>query len=288
MKTTFATLAIGAGVAALVACSQPPARVKQARTAPSAAEAPPASAPVIAEYRLGPGDVVKISVYDNPDLTTEAEIGRDGTIGFPLIGEVPLGGHSRREAQESIAQRLHAGGFVPNPHVTLLISQYHSRQVTVMGEVSKPGNYPVKRATSIAEILAAAGGITAKGSNHVTVIKRDGNGGATRHDVDVNELFASGDLGAGALVDTNDIVFVPPKPVFYIYGEVRQPGAYPLAPAMTVRQALSVGGGLTVRGTERGMRVERRGSDGRLQARTVEPYDRLQANDVVYVPESWF
>ncbi|WP_333840218.1 polysaccharide export protein EpsE [Pelomicrobium sp.] len=240
------------------------------------------------EYRLGPGDVVKISVYNNPDLATEAEISDSGEISFPLLGEVALGGLTRTEAERTISSRLHQGGFVPNASVNLLVTLYRSRQVSVLGEVHKPGKYPIQQLSSVTDLLAAAGGITEKGSSVVTVIRRDANGNATRREIDIKQLLRSGDLSGNLLVGAGDIVYVPPAPVFYIYGEVRQPGVYPLAPDMTVRQALSVGGGLTVRGTERGIRLDRKGPDGKLHSYRARLSDKLQPDDVLHVPESWF
>ncbi len=245
-------------------------------------------APAAGEYRIGPGDVVKISVYNNPDLAVETEVTQAGKIGFPLIGEVALGGLTRGQAEKAIADGLGKGGFVPDAHVNLMVTQYRSRQVAVMGEVNKPGNYPISKATSITEVLAMAGGISAKGSDRVTVIRRGADGSAQRYEVNVRQLLGAGDLTANGLVDKDDIVFVPVAPVFYIYGEVRQPGAYPLAPDMTVRQALSLGGGLTVRGTERGIRLERRGKGNESLSRRPHLDDRLRPNDVIHVPEGWF
>ncbi|MCW5603385.1 MAG: polysaccharide export protein EpsE [Burkholderiales bacterium] len=240
-----------------------------------------------AEYRLGPGDVVKVTVYNNPDLTTEAEISQTGRISFPLIGEAAIGGLTRREAEQEIAGRLGSGGFVPDAHVNVLISNYRSQQVAVIGEVHKPGKYPISQAASVTDILAAAGGITPAGSSTITLIRKDGQGQTARYQMNVKDVL-SGDASKNVLLGSGDIVYVPPVSMFYIYGEVRRPGSYPLAPEMTVRQALSVGGGLTVRGTERGIRVERRGPDGKSQTYRARLTDRLQENDVVHVPESWF
>ena len=286
-----------AAVAALTAaCSQPGVRVQPRQAVPlwNASEATPAAAApqepaagAVDEYRLGAGDVVKISVYNNPDLATEAELSRNGRISFPLIGEITIGGLSRSGAEKAIAASLGKGGFVPNAHVNLLVTQYRSQQVTVMGEVSKPGAYPIRGATGLTEVLAMAGGITSKGSGTVVVMQRDANGRAVQQELEIKRVLAGAD-GAGVQLRNDDVIYVPPMPVFYIYGEVRQPGSYPLAKGMTVRQALSVGGGLTLRGTERGVRVERRGPDGTM--RTLRPAldERLLPDDVLQVPEGWF
>jgi polysaccharide export outer membrane protein len=248
----------------------------------------PVTAVAADDYVLGPGDVVKITVYGTDDLATEAEISQNGNIMFPLLGEVKLGGLTKADAVRAIADRLVAGKYVPNPYVNLLVTQYQARQVSVMGEVNKPGKYPVARPSSVTDLLAVAGGITAKGAGKITVIKHTADGQTTRREIDVEKLLASADMSKNFMVDSGDIIFVPVAPVFYIYGEVRQPGAYPLATDMVVQQALSVGGGLTLRGTERGIKVERKGPDGKSESLRVQLSDKLQANDVLRVPESWF
>lgn len=273
----------------MTACAQLPYEQQSGtRTQAGASQRTEAAPPEVEEYRLGPGDVVKITVYNNADLTTEAEIGQDGKISFPLIGAVKIGGLTRSEAEKAISEALGSGGFVPNAYVNMLVSQYRSRQVSVIGEVNKPGKYPIDRMASVTDLLAAAGGITPKGSNMITVIKKDPSGKTTRYQIDVKDVLGSGDLSKNVRIDSDDIIYVPPISVFYIYGEVRQPGAYPLTPDMTVRQALSLGGGLTVRGTERGIKVERKSKDGRPQTYSAQLTDVLKADDVVYVPESWF
>lgn len=277
----------------LAACTQFPART-ESRTGGAAAAAPKAidataarEAAASTEYRIGPGDLVKITVYNNPDLATEAEVSTTGRIGFPLIGEVRVGGLTRAEAEKAIATSLSKGGFVPRAHVNLLIAQYRSQQVSVMGEVNKPGTYPISKATGVTELLAMAGGISAKGSGAVIVIQKDPKGGTLQQEFDVKRVLAGVDA-TNVRLGNDDVIYAPPIPVFYIYGEVRQPGAYPLQPDMTVRQALSVGGGLTVRGSERGVRVERKGKNGRTQSLRPELGARLRPDDVVQVPEGWF
>jgi polysaccharide export outer membrane protein len=237
------------------------------------------------EYRLGAGDVLRITVYDQPDLLTEAEVSEGGTVGMALVGEVAVRGMSRSEAASALAARLKSGGFLKDANVTVRVLEYRSQQVAVVGEVARPGKYSISRPTSVADMLAIAGGITAKGSSVVTVTQKGSDGSVRKQEVNVNE---QGNADKALLLRAGDSVIVPGAPVFYIYGEVRQPGAYPLATEMTVMQALSVGGGLTVRGTERGIRIERRAEDGSVRSYTAKGPEKLQPNDVLRVPESWF
>lgn len=311
MSRIIVSIAMVCQIVLLAACGQTPARVEtrnpdtQAATSAGATTRPlasqsahatalaaaPAAAPQDAaatnEYRLGSGDIVKITVYGNPDLTTETEVSQGGKISFPLVGEVAVSGLTRGEAEKAVSDALGKGGFVPNAYVNMLISQYRSQQVSVVGEVNKPGNYAINKASTVTELLAMAGGITPKGSSQIAIIRKDGKGGTVRHEVDVRKIFAGSDK-AGLSIRPDDVIYVPPMPVFYIYGEVRQPGSYPLTPDLTVRQALSVGGGLTVRGSERGIRVERKDKDGKSDSRRPSLDDKLHPDDVVQVPESWF
>lgn len=274
---------------ALSACVQLPARKAAVRaTTPPAPEAERAEAPPAPEYPLGAGDVVKITVYNNPDLTTEAEISQNGSISFPLVGEVRIGGLSRSAAEKAIAESLGKGGFVPNAHVNMLVLQYRSQQVSVIGEVNKPGKYPINQMVTLTDLIALAGGISPKGGNLVQIIKKDGNGRTAQYEVDFKSVLSGGNPEKNVRIDSEDIIYVPPAPVFYIYGEVRQPGAYPLTADMTVRQALSLGGGLTVRGSERGIQIDRKGPNGQVSTRRARLTDRVRPDDVVQVPEGWF
>jgi polysaccharide export outer membrane protein len=239
------------------------------------------------DYKLGAGDVLRVTVYDHPDLLTDVEVSEAGTVGLPLMGEVAVGGKTRTQAAQAIADGLKHGGFLREANVTVRVLEYRSQQVAVLGEVAKPGRYPISRPSSVAEMVGIAGGITAKGSQVVTVTHTDANGDVKRVDVSLNDQIAAA-AGKALLLRAGDTVFVPSAPQFYIYGEVRQPGAYALTPGMTAAQALSLGGGLTVRGSDRGIRVERRSADGTVRTYNIRGQDPLQANDVLRVPESWF
>lgn len=248
-----------------------------------------AQQPAQEEMKLGAGDVVRITVYNNPDLTTETDVAEGGSIAFPLIGEVPVGGLSPSAAARQIADRLTKGKFIPNAQVNLRILEQKSRMVSVLGEVAKPGKYPVTKPSNLTELIAAAGGITERGSGTVSIVKRTPEGATKRHTVSVKTLLSdAADPSKEILIDGGDVVFVPVAPQFYIYGEVRKPGAYPLADGLTVTQALSVGGGLTIRGTERGISIERLGPDGKRRKFRPRASEKLSPDDVVRVPESWF
>lgn len=241
-----------------------------------------------ARETLGPGDTVRITVFQNPDLTTEARLSERGTIVFPLVGEVALGGQTPTAAGTHIADRLKQGQFLKNPQVSVAIVQVRSRQVSVLGHVVKPGRYPLDDNSSrITDMLALAGGVAATGDDVVTVILTRGDK-VTRHEIDVPGMYRTGNFKSNIEVRSGDTIYVQPAPVFYIYGEVQRAGAYRLQPNMAVMHALSLGGGLTPRGTERGMLIQRRMPDGSARKIEARPGDTVQPDDVIYVKESWF
>jgi polysaccharide export outer membrane protein len=239
------------------------------------------------EMVLGAGDVVKISVYGNPDLAVETRVSESGSITMPLVGQVGVVGLSTPMAETKIATMLQRGGFVKNPQVNLLVTALTSQQVSVLGQVNRAGRYPIDGSRSVLDLLALAGGISPDGGDVVTVIRKR-NGKVLKDQVDTAELMHSADMMGNSDVQAGDIIFVDRAPRFYIYGEVQRPGQLRLERQMTVLQALSAGGGLTPRGTERGLRVKRRDQEGKLQTLDVKGDDLLQPNDVVYVKESLF
>lgn len=237
------------------------------------------------EYRLGSGDIVQISVYDHPELQMETAVDERGKISFPLIGEVNVAGETAATAQQRIAEALEKGGFLKKTQVNLVVKQYRSKQVSVLGQVNKPGKYPLERASTISDLLAQAGGVTLEGADYLTLHKA---GQTERVHVDIQSLFKDGQFDLNHPVGDGDVLFVPRAAVFYIYGEVHKPGAFRLEKDMNVMHALSLGGGITPRGTQRGIQIRRKGADGQPVKLKADLTDTVRENDVVYVKESLF
>ncbi len=241
-----------------------------------------------AEYRLGAGDVVRITVYQNPDLTMEGRISEAGTLSYPLLGTIRIGGLTSAEAEKRIADGLRNGNFVKQPQVNILVTQVRGNQASVLGQVNRPGRFPIEVADMrLSDLLAMAGGIAATGADVITLVgTRDGK--PFRREIDLPNVFRSSNRQDDLVIQNGDVVYVERAPMVYIYGEVQRPGAFRLERDMTVMQALATGGGLTQRGTERGMRVHRRGPDGKVQVVQPSMDERLRDGDVVYVRESLF
>jgi polysaccharide export outer membrane protein len=241
-----------------------------------------------AEYVLGPGDILHITVFQNPDLTTDTRVSEVGTLSFPLVGSVPVGGLSLSQGEKKIADMLREGGFVQKPQVNILPVQIRSSQVAVLGQVNRAGRYPLETVnTHLSDMLATAGGIATTGADTVVLMgSRDGH--AIRREIDIPALFLKGDSADDIVLRGGDVLYVNRAPVFYIYGEVQHPGAFRLEREMTVMQGLATGGGVTLRGTEKGLRLHRRDAQGRLQIIEPKLDDPLKADDVIYVRESLF
>ena len=240
-----------------------------------------------ADVQLGAGDVLKISVYGNPDLALETRVSEAGEITFPLVGNVALGGLSVSAAEKKLGGLLESGGFLRKAQVNIIVTQLQSQQVSVLGQVNRPGRYPIEGKRSLMDMLAMAGGVSQDGGDAVSLIRKR-NGKTTREIIDIVDMVRSADLNRDLDVAGNDVIFVERAPRFYIYGEVQRPGAFRLERSMTVLQALSVGGGLTQRGTERGIRIKRRDEAGKLEIINAKHDDLLQVDDMVYVQESLF
>jgi polysaccharide export outer membrane protein len=249
---------------------------------------PASPAPNKTDYTLGAGDTIRIQVFQNPDLSVEARVSESGTISFPLIGAVDLGGLSIAAGEKKIADALQKGGYLQKPQVNIVLLQIRGSQVAVLGQVAKPGRFPLETVnTRLSDVLAMAGGATPTGDDVVIVTGTRG-GQTFRKQVDVPFIYLAGQAQDNIIMQGGDTVFVARAPMFYIYGEVQRPGAFRVERGMTVMQALAQGGGPTARGSERRLRLHRTQDAGRVVQSVPQLTDLVQANDVIYVSESIF
>ncbi len=242
------------------------------------------------EYRLAPGDQIRVQVFQNPDLTLDARVGESGFISYPLVGKVKVGGLPLDGAEALLAAALKKGGYVQQPQVNIALLQVRGNQASVLGQVNRPGRFPLETAnTTVTDLLAQAGGVAPGGADMVVLTgSRDGKPFRTEIDVPALYRVAQGGSAGTLVVQPGDVLFVDRAPVYYIYGEAQRPGAYRVERGMTLRQALAQGGGPTVRGTERSLKVERRAADGSFQPLKLDMNAQIQPDDVIYVPESLF
>ncbi|MBY0579688.1 MAG: polysaccharide export protein EpsE [Burkholderiales bacterium] len=240
------------------------------------------------DYRLGAGDIIHISVFPNPDLTKEVRVSESGFISYPLIGKVALGGMTIFAAEQKIAGLFQAGGFVQDPQVNIVPTKILGNRVSVLGQVNKPGLYPLETFDmKVSNILADAGGISAGGADSIILVgERDGK--TFRKEIDIVGMFLDNKRDDDILLRGGDIIYVHRAPKFYIYGEIQRPGSYRIEKNMNVMRALAEAGGLTQRGTERGLTIYRSDDNGKTVKMSPDVLEPIHADDVLYIHESLF
>lgn len=261
-----------------------------AQVAKPASAVKAAAAPMDADQsRIGAGDTIRISVYQSPDLSIETRVNEGGAISYPLLGRVQLAGLTVNAAEQHIASELKRRDFVKDPQVNIVVTQVRANQINVLGQVGKPGRYPLDlTGMRLTEVLALAGGVVAGVGSDTVVLSGTRDGKLFRHEIDLPRLFSAGGTAEDVVVAPGDTVWVDRAPQIYIYGEIQHPGTMRLERGMTLMQAVAAGGGATPRGTLKGIKVTRRGPDGKMQ--TLEPAmeDTLKDGDVVFIRESLF
>lgn len=245
------------------------------------------------EKAIQPGDVLKVSVYGNPDLTTEAEVSSTGFINLPLIGAVEIAELISSQASEKIERRLIERKVLKNPQVIIVVLESKTNTVSVLGQVKAPGKYKLNAgAKTLIDLIAIAGGLTPTASQDITIIKAGMQSPLNKVTINMQQIFVDGITGVLTMEDTQlqsgDIIYVPEAPVFYIYGKVNRPGSFILKREMTVAQAIALGGGISSTGTTRGLSIKRKSEDGAFIDVKVNEDTLIQPNDTLYVDESIF
>jgi polysaccharide export outer membrane protein len=246
-------------------------------------------------YVVGTSDILAIKVFNEDALTNKYTVDTDGSITFPLIGRVVVGGKTTREIEEELTNRLKPD-WILHPQVSVEIGQYRSRSIYVLGEVRSPGRYNIEGPMTLLEVIANAGSTTPSASNTIIVqrykeglaaaVSAPATPGDTRWAevmrIDLEELRA-GKLSANLLLQDSDMIIVPTAERFYVSGFVKTPGSYVLRPGMTVRQAIAEAGGLTERGSTRGLKIIRKDKDGKEIEVGVDMSDLVKPNDTIRV-----
>lgn len=249
----------------------PPPVVSQAST-------PPGTVTPEGGYVLGPEDVLQVDVLGRSDFDTKTKIGSDGKIQLPLLGSVQASDRTVLQLRDQIRQALETGGYFKKPIVEVMVVSYASRYVTVLGAVSSPGLIPMDRPYRLSEIIARVGGARQDGADHVIVRSKTGEKSYAIKDL------ATGDDAHDPYVQPGDKIFVPTADIFFIKGQVKAPGTYPLIPHMTLLMAIARGGGLTDLGSDSDIKVVRKNVP-------ITPKDlsmEILPDDVIDVGQGWF
>lgn len=193
--------------------------------------------------RLSIGDLIEISVYGVPDLSTKTRISSSGDVYLPLIDYVHVADLTTDEAQELIQKRLEAGGFVRGPHVSIFVDESASQAVTVVGEVSRPGPYPAIGDRRLFDLISAAGGLTDKAGRNVTIEHRGDPGEKVVLQLSSN---LAEDTKNNVDVFPGDTIIVSRAGIVYVVGDVQRPSGFLIEDnALSVLKALALAGGGT-------------------------------------------
>jgi polysaccharide export outer membrane protein len=242
--------------------------------------------------RLGAGDLVEFNVYGVPELSTKARVANTGDLYLPLIGYVHVADLTLEEAQALLEKRLSDGGFVKNPHVTMFIDEYASQGITIIGEVARPGIYPVLGDRRLFDVLSAAGGLTDKAGRNITITHR--NSPDHPKMVHLSQHIERG-TGENVEVAPGDTILVARAGVVYVVGDVGRPSGFLMdSDSITVLQAIAMAGGTTKTAKLNGSRIIRKTAQGAqetpiqlkkiMQAKA--PDLTMQADDILFVPSS--
>ncbi len=240
------------------------------------------------DYLLGAGDVVKISVYEQPDMQTTVRISGDGMISLPLLGQISAENLSVKQLEDKI-KRLLADGFIVDPQVHVFVEEFRGRKVTILGEVESPGVYEIQGETSILELVSKANGLTENAAYQAIIQHRgDDKPAAPVTVVDLGRLMKEGQSSENINIIDGDHVFIPKKEVFYISGQVKKPGVYNFEKDLTVIKALTMAGGPTDKASTDRTRIIRTKEGVEHLIKGVRMDMRILPDDVIMVPESYF
>ena len=241
------------------------------------------------DYIVGEGDVLKIMVFDHNELTTVTRISGDGSLKFPLIGEIEVGGLTLNQISDKIAVLL-SDGYIVDPQVSIFVEEFRSKKAFIMGEVNRPGYHVLSGNTTLLELLSVAGGVTREAGDKAT-IKRKTDGGDQQEitiTVDLKGLLEQGNTLLDVPIMDGDSIYIPKAGVFYVTGEIVRPGAYKYEEALTVIKAVTLAGGFTGIASKGRVRIMRKVDDKEVLIEKAKMDDLVLPEDVIVVPESFF
>jgi polysaccharide export outer membrane protein len=245
-----------------------------------------------ATIRLGAGDLIEVNVYNVPELASKARVSSTGDIYLPLVDYIHVGGLTTDEAQGLIEKKLSDGGFVKGPHVTVFVDEYAMQGASVLGEITRPGVYPVMGQPRLFDLLSVAGGLTAGAGNSATITHR--KPGETPLVVPLSKNLADYPQ-SNVEISPGDTIVVRRADIIYVVGDVARPSGLLIdRGSLTVLQAIALAGGTTKTSRPNGTRIIQKGPDG-ITEKHIElkkilsakiPDVTLAADDILFVPSS--
>jgi polysaccharide biosynthesis/export protein len=244
-------------------------------------------------YVVGPADILRVTVYNEPQMSGSFRIENDGCFNYPFLGRVKAGGQTVADVAANLRLRL-ADGYLRDPQVTVEVEVFRSQSVFVMGEVRTPGKYVLSGSVTLLDALAQAGSITPAAGADVLILHPNSGAGASaptlpeHGDAEIERVnlreIEDGRLSRNVTIRDGDTIFVPRVDRFFVVGMVRNAGSYPLERNMTVLQAISTAGGINERGSNRRLKILRIVNNKRKEL-DAKPTDIVQPGDTIVVPQ---
>jgi len=254
----------------------------------------------VSEYRIGPKDLIEISVFGVQELNRTVRVSEDGKITLPLLGEIDVNDLTATELEKRLSGLL-GEKMLQNPQVTVFIKEYQSKRVSVLGAVQRPGPLQLLGRMTLLQIISEAGGLTPDAGNDIIVIRQLADGTSTSLHISIEDLFFKGDAKLNIPLEPGDIVNIPVDKdvVIYVFGQVKNPGALQVKKSNipTLTQAIAQAGGFSDRAAKGSVLIKRRDASGKEVPIKVNVNDilknrakdvKLLENDTVYVSESLF
>ena len=268
-----------------------------------------------ASYRMGPRDVIALSIYAGGELQNQVDltVSGKGTINVPFIGSVRAAGRTVLELETLVTKPLAKDYFV-NPEVNIAMKEYHSLQYYISGAVKAPGLYEMTSEPTLLELIAKAGGVLTDRGNVAYIQRKSKGQDAKKKDikkqanfngaikVDLNRLLNQGDMSQNKSLTSGDVVYIPlatgqnvSESKIYVGGEVKQPGIFSFQPGLTALRACLLAGGFTDYAAPNRTKVIRRQGDEQVIIKiNLDAVKKgnvvdvaLQPGDRIEVPETW-
>lgn len=298
-KIAFFAVALMAIVAAAVLAQETP-QVKAKPAAQVPAEIQEAKDALVRAYRIGPGDLLELKVFQVDELSQTVRVSEDGSITLPLLGRVVVEGLTQEGVVQKLTGLLQAK-YIKNPQVTIFIKEYKNQQVAVIGAVENAGSYELVGRKNLLQIISMAGGFSETAGNEVFILREGADGAPSTVSIDLKDLLVNGNQALNIPIEPNDVINVPVDKEIrvFVMGRVTRPGAVKakLSEGITLFQAIADAGGLAEGAKESAISITRKDKTGKEQKIKVNLKDIirekkkdivLQEGDVVYVPESFW
>jgi polysaccharide export outer membrane protein len=253
-----------------------PAKVQ----APAKVQPPPQPAAQSTDYMVGPQDLIRVTIYGEPQLSGTIRIDADGTFPFHYISRVKAEGLTTTQIEANLVKAL-GDGYLRNPHISVEVIEYRSQSVFVTGEVRAPNKYAVQGDSTLMDVLTLAGSLLPTAGSYVVITHARRPDGKPGTDIRVSLRDIQTGKAQNVRVEDGDTIFVPKAERIFVLGAVRNSGAITYEDGMTIFQAVSLAGGITEKGANRF--AIRRVVKGQMKEFDARPEDVVEPGDYIVV-----